>query len=211
MRTREQKEPPELLDTYHKARTNYAFFSALLIAWQNFGSAIFKAILPNVKIDIGNYPAIPIVLFILVLYYGIRTVIEWSQSACDRRKEKASIVDHTLAHFIGTIAAIIFFVDIFLNNCNIEGKLLDTPFEIIIPILFGISCLSFIYSYRKKLLIRKNLLKEYLKKDFYAPLIVIFLAMVLFLNTIDLLTCISIFTFSISSCFGLLFLYCLEI
>ena len=79
---------PVMTDAYHKARRQFALFSAILLAWEYVGIELGnEATLPVVDppVTILNSEVIPLVILALVLYFGARLTIEWFQSDPLRR------------------------------------------------------------------------------------------------------------------------------
>lgn len=97
--------PPPLFDQYHNARNRYAFFSALLLAWNFLGVQIdIKSLFANVSISFPTPEKVPILLTGLVLYYAYRICIEWNQCDGTRRSYTSSQVDFAITHLIGFAA-----------------------------------------------------------------------------------------------------------
>jgi hypothetical protein len=195
-------ETPELLESYHKARKNYAFFSALLIAWGLLGDVLFKGPIPGFGIEFIDLDVIPFVLFILVLYYGSRISIEWFQSNKIRRDRIASIIDFSLAHFLG-VSAIFVYLKNSINDVGMKGRLTSSFLEILFPIVLGVSLVFFIYSCKNLYDENKtNLLDADLKKDFIIPMLSICLIIILYIFLAELITPLSYFIFAIVLSFG---------
>lgn len=107
-----------LTPEYYKARRGLMLFSALLIAWELIGIELSPKLnidSLNLDITIKSPQAAPAVLFILVIYFSIRTAIEWYQSHPERRKEKASIADIYLTVTVVISSLIIITIQFFLN------------------------------------------------------------------------------------------------
>lgn len=123
-----QKPPEPLSEPYHKARRSLALFSGILIAWEYVGigvggttrsgsgqpQGIFGATarltedeavtakLPgDVSISIQHAEVIPVVVAVLVLYFGLRLMIEWH--LCDDRR-KAMLAAKADYYFTGVLA-----------------------------------------------------------------------------------------------------------
>lgn len=128
------KEVPHLTEAYQKARRQYAFFSALLIAWQFIGIDIpqGKSLFPNVNVTLRNPESIPWVIFILVWYFSYRTWVEWGQCDQRRRDLKHSRVDITVAHSIGSLALVVYMVSLLsesIRRINVPQPGLTIDFE----------------------------------------------------------------------------------
>jgi hypothetical protein len=93
-----------LSEQYHKARNHLTLVGAILLAWALIGIEIKKQPLHDVDISFQSPEVAPSVLMLLILYFGIRTVIEWFQSDRRRRKSLASRIDVGLAYLIGALA-----------------------------------------------------------------------------------------------------------
>ena len=104
----------EMSESYHKARRQFGFFSSLLLAWEfvgikPVGEAITFKFMSNDNAFTINHPeVIPIVILILVIYFGIRYAIEWSQCDSERRLLRASKIDFYLAYIIGFASILVF-------------------------------------------------------------------------------------------------------
>ena len=95
-------DPPELSESYHKARRQLGLFSAILLSWEYIvirlnekPSEPVKLTIPvaNNEVAIDHPEVIPIVSVALVLYFALRLGIEWKQCAVDRRVRPASQID----------------------------------------------------------------------------------------------------------------------
>jgi hypothetical protein len=105
-----EKSSSHLSEQYYKARKQLALYSGLLFAWEFIGIDVPSDPFPNLSIHIKNPQAVPIVLIVLILYFGFRTMLEWYQSAPDRRKFKASKIDFKLTIRLPSIALITFVI-----------------------------------------------------------------------------------------------------
>lgn len=97
-----------LSDHYHHARKLYGLFSGLLLLWALVGVEIQETPIESLKLRLMNPEAVPIILFSLVLYFGFRFTIEWSQCDRLRRQYLASRVDFYAAHIVGLVAVLIY-------------------------------------------------------------------------------------------------------
>jgi hypothetical protein len=95
------KEPPALPDSYHHAHRAYAATAGLLLAWEFVGINLQPAGSTTFPATLKNPEAAPIVLAVLVAYFGVKTSVEWKQSDPVRRAQAASQVDFWGAHAIG--------------------------------------------------------------------------------------------------------------
>ena len=102
---------PAISDAYHKARRQFTLFSGILIVWEYIGVSVGKELkAPGVdfKVSIERPEIIPMVIFLLVLYFGIRFTIEWQRGPAELRQKKSSIIDATITYIIGLSACTIF-------------------------------------------------------------------------------------------------------
>ncbi len=77
---------------------------ALLLAWELVGIELQDAPIESIKITLKSPQAVPYVLIALVFYFAFRLTVEWHQSALERRRMRASLVDFYVAHLIGVLA-----------------------------------------------------------------------------------------------------------
>lgn len=100
---RERAEHPEALtEAYHKARKQFGLFSGLLIAWELIGVDLENFAPYEVKLK--NPEAAPFVLLALVVYFAIRTGIEWHQCDEERRRRQVSRLDLALSYGLGAMS-----------------------------------------------------------------------------------------------------------
>ena len=84
---------PHLTDGYHKARRSLALTSGVFIVWEILGIEIGgQAKIPGADIPVilKNPRIVPTLIFVLVLYFAARTMIEWYQCDPNRRRHPAS-------------------------------------------------------------------------------------------------------------------------
>ena len=99
---------PALTEHYHKARKPYGLSSGLLLLWAVVGIELEPTPLENLKIKLLSPEAVPVILFFLVLYFGLRFTIEWSQCDSYRRKFRATQIDFYTAHLLGLVSVSIY-------------------------------------------------------------------------------------------------------
>ncbi len=99
--------PPELSDQYHRARRQFALFSALLLVWALVGVKVEKKPFPQVDIELLNPEMVPLILATLVIYFWYRTLVEWFQCNEERRKARPSRVDVAVANVLGMVALVV--------------------------------------------------------------------------------------------------------
>ena len=106
-------EIPPLTDAYHKARRQQGLFSAILIFWEYVGIKIgekeaqhvtTKLPQTDLKITILNQEAIPLIIFLLVIYFSVRLFIEWLQCDPQRREYYAFKFDLRMSFSLAFIA-----------------------------------------------------------------------------------------------------------
>ena len=105
------KKLDHLTPEYYKARRGLMLFSGLLIAWELIGIELSPKLnidSLNLDITIKSPQAAPAVLIILILYFSLRTAIEWHQSPLNRRKENASKADIIFSSLIPLLSLSIF-------------------------------------------------------------------------------------------------------
>jgi len=111
-------------------------FSALLLAWCAVDIRADK--IPfSIGDTIGNPKAIPIALSVLVIYCGIKFIIEWLQDNDARRKQRAAQTDFWLCHWIGVFSIIlyIFYQETARAFAQITDPYLD--YRYFVPVLIG--------------------------------------------------------------------------
>jgi hypothetical protein len=108
--TYQPADTPQLTEAYYKAHKSYAFFSAVLIAWELVGIELTAKPLENLNITLKTPSAAPIVFIALVIYFGFRLWVEWLQCDMRRRLLAASRLDFAVAHGLGGLALCIYFV-----------------------------------------------------------------------------------------------------
>ena len=93
--------PPAFPNSYHHAHRAYAAVAGLLLAWEFVGISLQTAKTSTFPATLKNPEAAPVVLSILVVYFGVKCTVEWQQSDSTRRAHLASRVDFWMAHAIG--------------------------------------------------------------------------------------------------------------
>lgn len=98
--------PPHLSDEYHRARKQYALFSGLLIAWTLIGIEVAENVrlIDNLNLKLRTPDVLPLILFIMVLYFAYRTAIEWYQCDPKRRALLVSKIDFRVANLLGLLS-----------------------------------------------------------------------------------------------------------
>ena len=146
------KKIDHLTPEYYKARRGLMLFSGLLIAWELIGielSPKFNIDPLNLDITIKSPQAAPAVLIILIIYFSIRTAIEWHQSHPERRKEKASVADIFLTATV-VIASLIIITIQFLLKIQIADIFdASSMMAFIFSIFIGYLVYYLFYFYRQ--------------------------------------------------------------
>lgn len=107
------KEIPELTDAYRKAHKSYVLASGLLAAWELIGISLKTG--EKWGIELKSPTAVPLILFVLVIYSGYKMTIEWMQCNPDRQKHPAAKWDYRIAHGIAFSAIAISTVQYLLH------------------------------------------------------------------------------------------------
>jgi len=95
-----------LTPDYRKAHKNYVLVAALLASWELIGIKLDTASKWGVELLSPN--AVPLILSILVFYFGYKVVIEWKESDDGRsRKSTVARFDYSLSHIIGASAILV--------------------------------------------------------------------------------------------------------
>lgn len=108
-----QKEIPELTDAYRKAHKSYVLASGLLASWELIGITLQTK--EKWGIELKSPTAVPLILFVLVIYSGYKTSIEWWQCNPERKQHPAAKWDYRVAHGIAFIAIVISIVQALLH------------------------------------------------------------------------------------------------
>lgn len=116
--------PDTLTDSFHRARRNLVLMSAILLSWEflgiNAGTSL-KAPLVDASVTLANPSNIPVLIFLMVIFFFIRFVIEWFQCHPSRRLQRASIYDLTLSSSIAFCAITLFLYQTINNKNLFEG------------------------------------------------------------------------------------------
>jgi hypothetical protein len=125
---RPRRDPPPLPGPYRKAHKNYVLVSALLGSWQLIGIELETKEKWGIIVKTPN--AVPVVLLILVFYFGYRLAIEWAQCNLERRANAAAKLDYRIAHAIAFTAVTIYVVQYLLRAQIIDIIARHVPVEI---------------------------------------------------------------------------------
>lgn len=134
--------PPELSSHYYKSRNNLLLYSALLFFWGLLDISINKEIDFNnagIVINIGNIEAFSVILFILVVYFTYRFLVEWFQSDLRRRLMSQSKIDLSVSLLISIISMIAYF------GQKLRGDSIYVSFSFYMILLMTIPTCYFIY------------------------------------------------------------------
>jgi lipid-A-disaccharide synthase-like uncharacterized protein len=123
----------------------------LLLAGTIVGVDIEKSPFENIKVTILNPEALPVILFLLVLYFAFRVTVEWFQCNSYRRSFLASLVDFWAAHILGIAATLIYSIQQ-AARFRIADFFINLPLVGLIPatVLFAI----FVLISTRKMLLR---------------------------------------------------------
>ena len=119
---RSPKEVPLLSEPYRRAHTHYVLTSALLGSWELIGITLDTK--GKWGIEFKSPRAVPIILVILVFYFGYKMVIEWLQ--CGAEENKFATLDYWIAHLIA-VGAILIAVVQYLTKRQIVDFLFYAP------------------------------------------------------------------------------------
>tara|TARA_R110002126_G_scaffold25171_16_gene86459 strand:- start:2211 stop:2981 length:771 start_codon:yes stop_codon:yes gene_type:complete len=110
---------PPMNEAYYKARRNFNLFSGLLLGWEYLGVTITRpgeatadATIPgtNLKATILNPEAIPFVVFLLVMFFGFRWLVEFFQNNVGRRKTRPSVFDFWASAILSIFAIAVYLI-----------------------------------------------------------------------------------------------------
>lgn len=93
--------PEPLSDAYQRSRRNYGFTSGILLVWEFIGISVDQKPFQSINLEIVTPEAVPVLLFLLIVYHGFRTGIEWHQCDIERRLLFPSKLDYRTAHTLG--------------------------------------------------------------------------------------------------------------
>ncbi len=102
------KETPHFHQAYYSARKAYALFSGLSLLYSLVGLRIGTKPFSSIDIELLAPSAIPVILILLVIYYGFRYIIEWRQTNYDRREFTISKLDFALSHTLALLTIAVF-------------------------------------------------------------------------------------------------------
>jgi putative effector of murein hydrolase LrgA (UPF0299 family) len=93
---------PPVTPAYQKAHKSYLAVSSLLGSWQLIGITVDTK--EKWGITLKSPTAIPLILFILVMYFAYKMTIEWKQCDDGRRAHPMAKLDFFVAHILGALA-----------------------------------------------------------------------------------------------------------
>lgn len=133
-----KEDIPALPEAYHKARKQYGFFSALLMAWELIGIKVVQGkALMFFNIEFERFHLMPLVLLSLIVYFGFRITIEWMQADVMRTKEKLTQMDFWVSHLIAASSVGI----LIISELRIAQKIKNSAnsvWEILIAFTIGL-------------------------------------------------------------------------
>lgn len=146
----DKPEPiPDLSPHYYKSRNSLLLFSGLLLAWELMNITVnkeFEAPSLGATFNIENVDAIPYVIFVLILYFVFRLILEWRQSDKRRRNLPESKIDLYVSLIIPVLAVSVYSIQRWFDISVFEGMTVISIFQItniIITILLIISIIIF--------------------------------------------------------------------
>ena len=104
-------ETPGMPEPYHKARRQLGLYSALLLAWEYIGIKVGDEIETpgfKTKVAVNNPEVIPVLLFILVLYFTFRITIEWFQCSQSQRENRVTLIDVVVSYLLALVAILVY-------------------------------------------------------------------------------------------------------
>jgi len=113
--------PPPLSVPYHKAHKQYLLYSGLLLAWEVVGVEISFSPESSFRVALRVPGAVPYAIFVLLLYFGLKIVVEWEQCDVERRSFWPSRVDYYGSHVIAALSVSAAAVREIFSNLNITS------------------------------------------------------------------------------------------
>ena len=192
------EEIPQLTDAFHKARKMYVLFSGILLIWEFMGIRLTNlentqeaskvTVLSN-ELVVNAPNGAPVALILLIVYFGMRLVVEWHQSNALRRGMLASRADLWGSHFIAILAISVFTYQNIANQYIFERS--DTDFtSLLVGFFFTFIGMSSSLISRFKWLPGRTFrsdLKHYPTSMKIALLIIFILAVILLILSIPIL------------------------
>lgn len=150
-----------------------------MLIWEYVGVSLGQGtkVVGDIGISLKNEDAVPNIIFLLVLYFFIRMIIEWSQCDSKTRNNVFSLTDAALSSFVALTSIIIYVAQLFFSNIKIPD-FLDIKNLIMVIVGVSINALPFILS---KYLFKNSIRKLEKSSRFfflYAPLIVFFVGII---------------------------------
>jgi len=131
----ENKSIPPFTEQYHKSRNALLIVSGILLAWELVGIKIEGAESSGVRITIQETDAIPYLLFILIIFFSFRVIVEWHQSDKERRLLKQSKIDLYVTMIIPIFAGIVHTIQKWVD-VSVFKKIDSETYIIIAVVLF---------------------------------------------------------------------------
>jgi hypothetical protein len=121
---RKKKSPPPLSNAYQKAHRTYVLSAALFASWELIGIELKTEDKWGVKFQSPH--AVPLILLVMIVYFGYRLTVEWMQCDEERRSHRAANVDFVVAHTIAGLALLIFLIQ-YLLHIRIADTIIHAP------------------------------------------------------------------------------------
>lgn len=102
---------PAFSEQYHRSRRNLILVSALLLSWEFVGfelGASFNLPMVNFPVTVKNPQVVPFLLFIMVLFFWVRYLIEWGQTHIERRKNMFGRLDFIFSNILTVFALVLY-------------------------------------------------------------------------------------------------------
>lgn len=109
--------------------------AALLGSWQLLGITIDTK--EKWGISVKSPSAVPVILFVLLVYFGYKVTIEWIQCDSGRKMHPAALLDFRIAHVIAVVAVLIAIIQYVLQRQLFDVIASHVPRWILIVVLTG--------------------------------------------------------------------------
>lgn len=98
----------ELSEQYYKSRKQLMLYSGLFFIYEFIGVKVPTKPFPNSEVELLSPQAVPIVLFLLVIYFLYRLLLGWNLSNEQVRKSKVSKFDFYPSFLVAFISILLF-------------------------------------------------------------------------------------------------------
>ncbi len=127
---------PAVTESYQKTHKSYVMATALLASWQLIGITLETK--EKWGVSFKSPSAIPLILIILVVYFGYRLTIEWLQCDPRRRTNLPAAIDYRVTHGLAIIALIITLIQYMLRKQVVDFILFHFSMT---EVLVGVACI----------------------------------------------------------------------